>query len=120
MSRFTVIAISVLLAGCMVGPDYRRPVVDTPESFRYEEREARDTANTDWWKQFDDPVLDSYIAQVLANNRNVKIAAANVEQAAGMLTQTRAALFPQVNYSGSGTRTRASESNATRISSACP
>ena len=88
-------AIAVLLSGCMVGPDYRRPAVDTPQSFRYEEKDARDTANTDWWKQFDDPVLDSLIAQALANNRTVKIAAANIEQAAGMLTQTACSSFPR-------------------------
>ena len=47
--------------------------------------EAAGTANTEWWKQFQDPVLDGLIAEALANNKNVKIAAANVEQAAGVL-----------------------------------
>ena len=92
MRRLTVFAIRRFAGGCMVGPDYRRPAVDTPQSFRYEEKEARDTANTDWWKQFDYPVLDSLIAEALANNKNVKIAAANIEQAAGVLMQTRAPL----------------------------
>ncbi|MGO9374157.1 MAG: efflux transporter outer membrane subunit [Syntrophobacteraceae bacterium] len=112
MRRFPVFAIAVLLTGCMVGPDYRRPAVDTPPSFQYEEKEARDTANTDWWKRFDDPVLDALIAEALANNKTVKIAAANIEQAAGVLMQTRAQLFPQVSYSGSATRQRLSQSTA--------
>ena len=84
----------------MVGPDYTRPPVDAPAAFIYEPKDAADTANTQWWKQFNDPVLDQLIAEALANNLNVKVAAANVEQAAGVLTQTRSALFPQVGYNG--------------------
>lgn len=112
---FILLGVTVLLAGCMLGPDYKRPVIDTPADFRYEEKDARDTANTDWWRQFDDQVLDSLLTEALANNRTVKIAAANIEQAGGVLMQTRAPLFPQVSYSGSGTRLRASELDATPI-----
>ena len=81
-----------------------RPPVDAPAAFRFEPKDARDTANTAWWKQFGDPVLDALIAEALANNLNVKIAAANVEQAAGVLTQTRSPLFPQVGYNGDAAR----------------
>lgn len=117
MRRFAVFSIAVLLTGCMVGPDYRRPVVDTPQSYRYEEKDARDTVNTDWWRQFEDPVLDSLISEALANNKSVKIAAANVEQAAGVLQQTRAPLFPQISYTTSATRERGSALMATPIPS---
>ncbi len=110
----TLIAASVCaLAGCMVGPDYTRPAVDTPKSFIYETKDAADTANTPWWKQFNDPALDGYIAEALANNQNVKVAAANVEAAAGILTQTRSALFPQLGYDGTGGRSRTTEAGAT-------
>jgi len=91
-----VLVVTVLLAGCMVGPDYTRPAIDAPKAFIYEVKDAADTANTQWWKQFNDPVLDQLIAEALANNLNVKVAVANVEQAAGVLTQTRSSLFPQV------------------------
>jgi len=120
MHRLILCAIAVLLAGCMVGPDYRRPAVDTPQSFRYEEKDARDTANIDWWKQFEDPVLDALIAEALANNKSLKTAAATIEQAAGVLMQTRAPLFPQIGYSGSATRQRLSQSNATSVPSIVP
>jgi multidrug efflux system outer membrane protein len=110
--RGIVVAAITLLAGCTIGPDYTRPVVDAPPAFIYEVKDAADTANTQWWRQFDDPVLDQLIAEALAANRNVKVAVANVEQAAAVLTQTRSALFPQVGYSGVGGRARSSEAGA--------
>ncbi|MFO1414459.1 MAG: efflux transporter outer membrane subunit [Burkholderiales bacterium] len=112
MRRAALLAVA-LLAGCTVGPDYTRPAVDAPAAFLYAPKDAADTANTMWWKQFGDPVLDQLIAEALAHNLNVKVAAANVEQAAGVLTQTRSALFPQVGYDASGGRARTSESSAT-------
>jgi outer membrane protein, multidrug efflux system len=99
-----------LLAGCMVGPDYTRPAVDAPKVFIYETKDAADTVNTEWWKQFNDPVLDALITEALAHNLNVKVAAANVEGAAGVLTQTRSAMFPQVGYDALGGRARTTES----------
>ncbi len=106
-----------LLSGCLVGPDYVKPKVETPATFLYEPKEVADTANTEWWKQFDDPVVDQLIVEALANNRNVQIAAANVEQAAGLVTQVRAPLFPQLNYQGSAGRYRFSEGSTTALPS---
>ncbi|HUH65332.1 MAG TPA: efflux transporter outer membrane subunit [Syntrophales bacterium] len=108
-------AFSVILAGCMIGPDYQRPPVDKPDTFRYAAAEARDTSDQSWWKQFHDPVLEALIDEALAHNKNLKIAAANIEQAAGVLTQVRAPLFPQLSYGGSGARERGSEMTASPI-----
>jgi multidrug efflux system outer membrane protein len=103
-----------------MGPDYVRQPVDVPAAFRFEPRDVADTANTAWWKQFGDPVLDQLIDAALANNLNVRVAAANVEQAAAIFTQTRSGLFPQVGYSGAGERARTSESGATRLPGLIP
>lgn len=104
----------------MAGPDYVKPAVDVPPSFMYGEKEAVDTVNTVWWKQFRDPVLDALIAEALANNRNIRTAAANVERAAAVLVQTRSPLFPQVGYSGSGTKERGSELGAVALPPGVP
>ncbi|HJV65968.1 MAG TPA: TolC family protein, partial [Geomonas sp.] len=117
MRRLVMLAAVVLLSGCLMGPDYRRPAVDTPSAYHYQDKDARETANTQWWKDFQDPVLDSLIAEALANNKNVQIAAATIEQAEAVLTQTRSPLFPQVSYGGSALRTRASEKDAVPVSS---
>ena len=116
LSMLRVVAVCLagaLAAGCTMGPDYARPPVDTPAAFRFEPKEAFDTANTEWWKQFGDPVLDNLIAEALAHNLNIRIAVANVEQAAGVLTQTRSGMFPQVGYSGAAGRARSTEEGAT-------
>ncbi len=115
-----LLTIAMLVSGCMVGPDYKRPSIDTPQSFRYEPKDVAETANTEWWKQFNDPVLDSLIAEALANNKNVKIAAANVEAAAGFLMTTRSALFPQVGYNASAVRNRVSRNDVISAPSTNP
>ena len=109
------VALVTLTAGCMVGPDYVRPKVDTPAEYRFQFRDVQATANTQWWRQFNDPVLDELITQALAYNWNAKIAAANVEAAAGSLMQARSPLFPQIGYNGQGVRQRATEDAVTAV-----
>ncbi|MET0660146.1 MAG: efflux transporter outer membrane subunit [Steroidobacteraceae bacterium] len=90
-----------LLCGCMTGNDYVRPTIDLPEKFRFETVEANDLANTRWWEQFEDPVLNELIESALDNNLDVRIAAARVEEFYGALGITRAGLFPQVGVDAS-------------------
>ena len=97
------------LAGCTLGPDYKRPQVAAPAAFQYEPKDAAATADTLWWQQFQDPVLDQLIAEALQHNTNIQIAAANVEQAAAVLTQTRSQLFPQIGYGAGAQRERTVE-----------
>ena len=105
---YLAILAGILLAGCKVGPDYHRPVIDTPQAFVHEPDEVTATADAAWWMLFGDPVLDQLIAEGLANNKDIKIAAANVEQARGVLISTRSPLFPQINYQGDASRNRVS------------
>lgn len=99
-------------AGCLMGPDYARPKLDPPAAYEHAIADAKETANTAWWTQFEDPVLDSLIAEALAHNRSVKIAAANVEAAAAVLVQTKSPLYPSVGYGASAARQKSSELNA--------
>jgi multidrug efflux system outer membrane protein len=84
------------LSGCLLGPNYERPAVDAPPAFRFAEPDAKDLVNTAWWEQFQDPALNALIATALADNKDVKIAAARVEQFLGQFVTTRSQLFPQV------------------------
>ena len=112
-----LLLVVLLLAGCAVGPDYKRPAVDVPQSFRFEEKEAKDLANTAWWQQFDDPVLNDLIRIALQENKDVKVAAARIEQFMGIYVTTRAALFPQIGAGASGGMLRATENGFVPLSS---
>jgi multidrug efflux system outer membrane protein len=97
MRRLFMLAItSLCLGGCMVGPDYVRPTIESPQNWRIEEKEARDLANTNWWEQLNDPVLNDLVATALKDNKDLLIAAARIEEFAGRYGFTRADLFPQI------------------------
>ncbi len=107
MRRVALLSVMLLaLTGCMVGPNYKRPPVESPLSWRFEEKEARDLANTFWWEQFEDPVLNDLIQVSLRENKDVKIAAGRIEEFAGQYMSTRAGLFPQIGYGASGATER--------------
>jgi multidrug efflux system outer membrane protein len=109
MRRLPALLAAALLAGCAVGPDYKRPAVDAPGAFRFEIKEAQQVANTTWWEQFNDPVLNHLIGIALAENKDVKIAAARIDQFLGQYASTRSLLFPQLGASLSGQRQRVPE-----------
>ena len=92
----TTLALAALLAGgCMIGPDYSRPSVDTPDGWRVNESSASKLANAAWWEQFNDPVLDELVDTALRENKDLLIASARIEEYAGRLGVTRSQLFPQ-------------------------
>jgi multidrug efflux system outer membrane protein len=88
--------LALLVSGCMIGPDYVRPAVETPPVWRLSEQNAKDLANTAWWEQFGDPVLNDLVATALRENKDLMIAAARVEEFAGNYGIVRSGLFPQV------------------------
>jgi outer membrane protein, multidrug efflux system len=97
MRKFILLfVIALALGGCAVGPDYVRPTVDTPPAWRLTDAEAKDVANTAWWGQFNDPVLDNLIGSALRENLDLQIASARVDEFAGRYGFVRADLFPQV------------------------
>ncbi len=112
------IVLALALGGCMVGPNYRRPAVETPPSWRLEEKEVQDMANTAWWEQFQDPVLEELIRTALRENKDVQIAAARVEEFMGQYRTTRAALFPQISAGAAAGRSRATAEGAAPLSPA--
>jgi multidrug efflux system outer membrane protein len=106
--RYLLLGVGVL-AGCAVGPDYKRPQVDAPQGFRFQEgagHQGADIANTAWWRQFRDPVLDELIAVALRENKDVQIAASRIELFLGQYASTRSLLLPQVGADLAGRRGR--------------
>ncbi|WP_244145794.1 efflux transporter outer membrane subunit [Paraburkholderia tropica] len=95
------------LAACAVGPDYHRPTVESPSSYRFAAPGAEVVdPSLDWWTQFNDPVLDDLIAKALAQNKDLRIAAARIEEYYGRYVVTRAGLFPQIGANFGASRSR--------------
>jgi multidrug efflux system outer membrane protein len=107
--------VATLLAACTVGPDYVRPPIVTPDSWRISYREAADVANTKWWEQFGDAALNYLIETALIGNRDLAIAAARVDQFLGQLQTTRAQFYPQANFSADASRNRATQVGASPL-----
>lgn len=103
-----IVLLAVAIAGCTVGPDYTKPEVASPERWRIDYPAAVDVANTAWWEQFGDPVLNELVDSALRENLDVRVAAARVDQFVGALTATRSQLYPQFGYSADAGRARAS------------
>jgi multidrug efflux system outer membrane protein len=105
-------ALSLTLCSCAIGPNYRRPAIDTPSAFRSEGApeavpvDSTSLADLPWWQVFQDPVLQGLIEEALANGYDTRIIASRVEQARYAVGVTRADLMPQVGYEGAAQRGR--------------
>ena len=101
-----VVCAAAVLAGCTVGPNYKRPDVSTPPQFRGgEPKPSRISLGDDkWFDLFQDDVLRGLIREALRANYDLAIAAQRVVAAHGQLTATRAALFPHLDAEGDASR----------------
>ncbi len=101
------------LGGCMVGPDYDRPPAIVSQRFKELQpapgwqRAAPQLAaypKGEWWRIYNDPVLDALEAQVAISNQNVRVSEANYRQARALVDEARASLFPTVTSTPEITR----------------
>ena len=113
MKRLGVLA--VLATGCMAGPDYKRPAVHAPPSYRggAAPSDAASLADKDWAQVFPDPALSQLIRTALAQNQDVLIAATRIEQAEAQLGITRADQLPAVNLGLAAGRERIAATSLT-------
>src|SRR5579871_71625 len=96
-----IIAVLVLEAGCMMGPKYKRPAVNVPQDYRTPEpqqsSQASSLGNEQWWQVYQDPVLTQLIHTAIAQNYDVRIAAARVLEAQAQVGIIRANQLPSAN-----------------------
>jgi NodT family efflux transporter outer membrane factor (OMF) lipoprotein len=92
------LALALGAAGCAVGPNYRPPATPAPAAAPFVSAApaiaSPDAPPPDWWRLYDDATLDSLVQQALTENEDLKVAAANLAKARGVLAQARAGLFP--------------------------
>src|SRR6266436_3463406 len=97
--------VAALLAGCAIGPDYKRPPVAEPPTFRGQATtEAASLADLPWWEVFQDTILENLITEALGNNYDVRIAAARVQEARAQFVVSRSDLYPSLDYSAGVSR----------------
>ena len=103
-------ALATFLAGCLVGPDYKRPETGPPATYRFAPGEALDRASVAdlaWFELFQDDALRELIQTGLTQNYDLQIAAARVLQVRAQLGIVRSEIFPTVSGAGSLQKTRA-------------
>jgi outer membrane protein, multidrug efflux system len=108
-NKIACLILALSLSACSIGPNYQRPDIDSPNAWRLESKEADNLVNTAWWEQFADPVLNDLVSMALKENKDVKIAAARIEEFMGRYGVARAGLSPQVSAVGLGLRKRVTE-----------
>jgi NodT family efflux transporter outer membrane factor (OMF) lipoprotein len=108
----------VVLYGCAVGPDYKRPEVEVPAAYKgsaaadWKPAEPRDAVPRGmWWKMYGDPELDALMARVDAANQTLAAAEAQVRISAALADQSRAGFWPQIT--GTIQRTESKPSSTT-------
>src|ERR1700751_636789 len=96
-----ILAFLTLEAGCMMGPKYKRPIVDVPQGYRasapQQAAQASSLGNEQWWQVYQDPVLTQLIHTAIAQNYDVRIAATRVLEAHAQVGITRADQLPSAS-----------------------
>ena len=100
-------------AGCAVGPDYRRPQAEVPPAWQpdapWHEAAPEDGAlKGEWWRLFQDPILNPLVERALSGNQNLRVAAARLDQARDQARIAAADLYPSVSLSAQAERGRTS------------
>ncbi len=120
--KLIALAAPALLAACTVGPDYVKPNVATPAAFKetgnWKQARPRDLEERgEWWKVFNDPLLDSLEDEVSASSQNLAKAEAQYRQALALVQSARAGYFPTVTGGVSSMRSRSSATTTAQPSS---
>ena len=114
--RLTMIAATLALAGCAIGPDYVRPATPLPASYAEATASEPASVNARWWTLFGDATLDQLVDKALQNNADLRLAIARVEQADAVAREAGASFFPEITGNAGGSNTQASTKTATYTS----
>lgn len=119
--RLAPFVLAMLASGCMVGPDYHRPQVAVPATWKAlpgwtQAEPAAEGPKGDWWTAFNDPLLDELEPLVVVSNQTVRQSYANYQQALAEVRIARAGLFPTLGVTGSVTRERSATGALSSVS----
>ncbi|MEN2787197.1 TolC family protein [Sphingomonas qilianensis] len=105
-SLIPTLASALALSACVVGPDYAPPSTpaSTPDTAAFAEAAKTSAVSAaalpaNWWQLYQDPVLDRLVAEALAHNTDIRVAAANLARARAVLSETRGRRLPTTDLS---------------------
>lgn len=124
MNRYASLC-ALLLAGCAVGPDYKKPEVPVPPAYKEADgwktaQPADEVPRGKWWEAYGDPELSALVSQVEISNQNVIGAAAQYRQATALLDAARASYYPTLGVALSATRAQGSSTSTTGSANVVP
>jgi multidrug efflux system outer membrane protein len=118
MKAWAGVVLATAVAGCTVGPDYRRPAITSPPAFRSASVSASDAASLadlKWFEVFKDTRLQELVRTALDRNHDLREAAARVDAARTILGITRADQFPTIEAGAAVTAVRSSTGGAVAL-----
>ncbi|MBN9552360.1 MAG: efflux transporter outer membrane subunit [Alphaproteobacteria bacterium] len=109
-----LILTTLLTSGCVVGPDYQKPLVALPATWGNAKPTGapKPAELAGWWRRLDNPLLDELILKAIAGNLDVATSKAKIREARASYRQARGALLPSVNGSASATRAKSASSTS--------
>ncbi|TPN88514.1 efflux transporter outer membrane subunit [Mesorhizobium sp. CU2] len=110
---------AALLSGCVVGPDYQKPLLAMPASWSGLKagKPAKPAQLSKWWQRLRDPELNALVEEAVAGNLDVATARAKIREARASYRQSVGTFFPSADGSGSATRNRVSATSAGTVAS---
>lgn len=121
--RYSVLLIGLALGGCMVGPDYHKPAIGLPQSFKEGAQWQRAQSNpqgalaSQWWLAYQDPVLNDLVARSAKANQSIIAAEAAYRLAQAQVASSRAGLWPTVGVGLSGSRGEGADGSSSSAAS---
>lgn len=109
LARTALLLPLLVLPGCLVGPNYERPTIDMPASYRPPKHLSADPQEAPldiWWSNFNDPVLDELIRRAESGSLTLQQAAANVQLYRAKYGVSYSALFPSISLGAAYSRNR--------------
>jgi multidrug efflux system outer membrane protein len=108
-------AMPIALSGCVTLPEMKQLKADLPAS--WQDGKPQETVAADWWKAYNDPALDALMAEALAHNRDLKLAAARIEEVRANLGLADADRYPEVQIGGNVGRSKVTSKGTMPVTS---
>lgn len=116
--KYFILLLSVLLTSCMVGPDYKKPVTQTPQEWIGESGGSEfinEEPDLSWWESLGDPQLTEYVKKAAVFNHDIQIASARVKEARALRGIAASKFYPQIDSDALYQRLRQSENGVVSI-----